>query len=246
MTKRILLSLLLPLLVIAVADSERAFAQPDTTGTARRSGDSSSATAPPAGTTPPRHWYDTLTVTQPRYARTTPAERLALAAFTALALPVGLTVGVITLLPPSFNVLSENGTYQTGFAISTGVGFGGDTSQVIFFPACRIQLEGAYFLTRNPGPMVRASLLFDKPLFSIHPRKFFWVGAAGGAGVSTDFEMVAPYAEGWVGLINPMGIRFITLFPQHNYGIRGRAGYNLATSKPWYEISLCATSTFWY
>jgi hypothetical protein len=42
-----------------------------------------------------------------------------------------------------------------------------------------------------------------------------------------------------------MGIRFLTLFPQHNYGIRGRAGYNLGTRQPWYEISLCATSTFW-
>jgi hypothetical protein len=232
---------------LAIASTTCLSAQIDTSHVTR-TGDT--AIAPgrtgASSATPARPWYDTLTVTQPHTAHTTAGERLALAAFTAVALPVGATVGLITLLPPSINVLTENGTPQTGFGISTGIGFGGDTTEFIFFPDFRVQLEGAYFLTRRPGPMARASLLFDVPLFSVHRRKFFWLGLAGGGGVSTDFTMLAPYAEGWIGLINPMGIRFLTLFPQHNYGLRARAGYNLTTGKPWYELSLCATSTFWY
>jgi hypothetical protein len=235
--------------LLSIVAALPAIAQPDTSAAAPRPYDTTVAGEAPATGGPglPRpHWYDTLTVTQPRYTKTTPGERLALAAFTAVALPVGAAIGVLTLLPPSINVLSENGRRQTGFAISTGVGFGGDTNDFIFFPNVRVQVEGAYFPTRRPGPMARASLLFDRPIVALDRRRFFWLGVAGGAGVSTDFAMASPYAEGWIGLINPMGIRFLTLFPQHNYGLRARAGYDLTSRKPWYEISLQATSTFWY
>src|SRR5690348_236437 len=84
-----------------------AWAQPGADGAADTSaapGSAGGAVASPAAP----HWYDTLTVTQPRYARAAPLERLALAAFTALALPVGTTVGALTLLPPSINVLVED------------------------------------------------------------------------------------------------------------------------------------------
>lgn len=233
--------------VIAMVMAVPALAQPDTTGI--NAADTSAAPETPASgsssSATTRPWYDTLTVTKPRYAYASPIERLALAAFTALSLPVGATIGALTLLPPSINVLVEDGTPQTGFAISSGIGFGVDTTGVIFFPDYRLQFEGAYFFTREQSIMVRAAVLFDKPLMSVHRRDFFWLGIAGGAGVSTDFREVTPYAEGWIGVMNPMGIRFLTLFPQHNYGLRGRAGYDFGTGRPWYELALCATSTFW-
>jgi hypothetical protein len=229
----LLFSLLLPAAVChAQPDSTRTAAPRDTVG---RSTTGTKAT----------HWYDTLQVTRPRYARITPMERLALSAFTALALPVGIAIGATTLLPPSINVLVDDGAVRTGVTISTGLGFGIDTDQVIFFPTWRLQGEAGYYFGGERGPVARVSALFDKPLGSIHPRDFFWAGVAGGAGVSTDFASLSPYVEGWVGVMNPMGIRFLTLFPMHNYGVRGRVGYAPADRRPWYELSLCATSTFW-
>ncbi len=192
-----------------------------------------------------RPWYDTLTVTKPRYARVTPAEQLALSAFTALAIPIGLTVSAITVFPPSITMVIEDGIMYTGISVSTGIGFGGDRSTPIFFPDYRVQVEGAYFFSRSPAPMLRASILADHPMTSLHSRDFLWLGVAGGGGLSTDFTTVVPFAEGWIGLINPMGLRVLTLFPMHNYGLRGRAGYDLGNHRPWYELSITASSTFW-
>jgi|GEM_PF-2139557 len=198
-----------------------------------------------AGAPGSRPWYDTLTVTQPRYARATPLERLALSAFTAVSIPVGLAIGATTILPPSITVLQEDDELRAGVAFSTGIGFGGDTTKFIFFPDVRLQLEGAYFFTRTPQPVMRAGVLFDAPIASIHSRDFVWFGMAGGSGLSTDLKTVSPYLEGWMGLLTPMGIRFLTLFPMHNYGFRTRAGYNTTTGRLWYEFSISATSTFW-
>ena len=219
-------------------------AQPDSTH-ARAPHDTARSATETATPGRPAHWYDTLQVTRPRYARITPMERLALSTFTALALPVGLAIGVTTLLPPSINVMVEDGTVRTGVTISTGLGFGVDTDQVIFFPTWRLQGEAGYYFGGKLGPVARLSAMFDKPIGSIQPRDFFWFGVAGGAGVSTDFASASPYAEGWIGVMNPMGIRFLTLFPMHNYGLRGRVGYSPADGEPWYELSLCASSTFW-
>lgn len=243
MNLRILPSILL-LLLLCCGD---AAAQPGSTGN-DRGGDTTlpGSFEPGGGTTGTRPWYDTLKVTHPRYVRITGPERLALAAFTAISIPAGIAIGATTIVPPSINVLWEKGeASRTGIAFSSGYGFGGDTADAIFFPTMRLQMEIGYYFTRRPQPIARAALLFDKPIASIHKRDFFWLGVAGGAGVASDFKSFSPYAEGWVGVMNPMGIRFLTLFPMHNYGLRGRAGYNFATDGPWYEVAICATSTFW-
>lgn len=193
----------------------------------------------------PRHWYDTLQVTKPRVAAVTKAERLALSAFTALAIPVSIAVGVTTVIPPSVNILVEDGVPRAALAFSTGYGFGGDTSLFVFFPDFRVQLEYGYYFARSPRNRVALGLLVDKPIASIHRRDFFWFGVAGGGGLATDFTSYQPYLEGWIGIINPMGLRYVTLFPMHNYGIRGRVGYDVTLDRPWYELSLAATGTFW-
>ncbi|MBS1911598.1 MAG: hypothetical protein JST22_06410 [Bacteroidetes bacterium] len=213
----------------------------DTSAAVRRD-----AAVTPAPAAPTRPWYDTLTVTKARYAGTTPGERLALAAFTAMTIPVGLTIGITTLLPPSVNILREDGVSRMGIAFSTGVGLVGDTTAITFFPWVRLQGEGGFYFGRTDHTILRASLLRDLPIAQLDRRGFFWLGTAAGLGAGTDFNGFAPYAEGWVGLLNPMGIRYLTLFPMHNYGLRGRFGYNTATGRPWYELSICATSTFWF
>jgi len=233
-----------PLLLALLLLPASVLAQPAPTGTEDTTRQRSLEDTVRIGVSP-RPWYDTLTVTKPRYAYASPLERLALAAFTAISIPVGLSIGVTTLLPPSITVMQEDGVLRSGVAFSTGIGFGGDTSKTIFFPDFRLQLEGAYFFTRVPQPVMRAGLLVDYPAASIHSRDFAWFGLAGGGGISTDFSTISPYAEGWVGLMNPMGIRFLTLFPMHHYGLRGRVGYNTTTGSMWYELSLTATSTFW-
>ena len=191
-----------------------------------------------------RAWYDTLEVERPRYARATMGERLALSAFTALALPVALTVGAITLFPPTINVLHEHGQTHVGVTAGTGWGIGGDTTAFIYFPDVRMQVDIGYYLGRDRRIMGHVSFLKDARLVSIHPRDFFWVAVAGGVGVATDIHSVEPYAEGWVGFLNPMGIRYAPLFPMHHYGVRGRIGYDPASSQPWYEVSFGVTSTF--
>lgn len=195
-------------------------------------------------TSRPRHWYDTLTVTEPRFARVTPMERLALSAFSLLSIPVALVVGGSTIMPPSIPFLTERGVEHTGVAVGFGFAFGGDTNQLTWFPTVRAQAEFAYFFDRTPSPLYRISLLHDFILFPLGRRALFSSTTSWGLGVATDLERVQPYVEGFIGIANPMGIRFVPLYPMHNYGLRARLGYDPVDNKPWYELSLCATATF--
>lgn len=202
------------LLAIFILGAATAAAQPDTTWRAPErdtaAGRTGAETIPEVAGAASRPWYDTLTVTRPRYARVAPWERLALSAFTALAIPIGLAVGTITLLPPSINVVSDDGELYGGASISTGMGFGGDRTSELFFPDYRVQVEGAYFFSRNPGPRLSAYVVADRPIVSISNHDVLWFGVAGGGGISTDFNGVSPFAEGWIGVMNPMGNRFLT------------------------------------
>lgn len=191
-----------------------------------------------------RHWYDTLDVLRPRFARATHAERLALAAFTALALPVGLSVGATTIVPPMVNFLVEEERLYVGITTGTGLGFGGDTMQVVYWPDLRMQFDIGYYFARERPIIVHASVVKDLWLSSIHDQDLMAVGAAIGAGVATDAHAYSPYLEGAFGFANPLGIRYAPLFPMHNYGIRGRLGYHLAAERTWYEVSFGVTSTF--
>lgn len=191
-----------------------------------------------------RHWYDTLTVTKPRYARQSRYDRMILSAFAALSVPVAMTVGTLSLFPPSFSALYEDGTTYGGIAFSTGRSFGIDTTPATYFPDVRVQGEFAYFFSRPHSTVLRASGLFDHRFGPVTRREIFWFGVSGGAGVATDFHGVSPFAEGSIGVMNPLGIRFLGLFPMHNYGVRVRAGFDVTNEQPWYELSLSGTSTF--
>jgi hypothetical protein len=199
---------------------------------------------PPDSSGRPQKWYDTLAVTTPRYARVTTGERMALAAYVALSLPTVAVVTGPTLVPPSFVIRREGGVDRPGVALQTGVGFGGDTMAIMWFPIVRFQGEVVYFFGDSQPWYGRASLLADHRFGSIDRRKFFWLGVAGGLGISTDFSSVSPYAEGFFGLSNPLGIRYVPLFPMHHYGLRFRTGYNVGSDQIWYEAAIAATSTF--
>jgi hypothetical protein len=183
-------------------------------------------------------------VERPRYARVTTGERMALAAFAALSLPVGLVVGGTLMVPPSVSVMHDRGERYIGIAMGSGFGVGGDTMQLAWWPTARAQWEVAYHFQRERPISLRLSLLGDHRFTSTDRRGFFWFGVAGGAGALTDFDRVVPYAEGWIGVMNPMGIRHLPLFPMHHYGVRVRAGYDPATAEAWYEAALTASSTF--
>jgi hypothetical protein len=191
-----------------------------------------------------RHWYDTLEVKRPRFARATLGERMALAAFTALALPVGLAVGATTIVPPMINVLTERDRRYVGVTAGSGIGFGGDSTQMTYYPDVRVQLDIGYYFERERPIIVHAALLKDLWITSIHRHDLMAVGAAGGIGVASDAHSYTPFVEGSIGLMNPLGIRFVPLFPMHNYGLRARLGYDMASAGTWYELSLGITSTF--
>jgi hypothetical protein len=161
-----------------------------------------------------------------------------------MAVPVAVTVSAITILPPNINLLVEDGKLYPGVSISTGRGFGGDSNQITWFPDFRLQFELGEYFGRDRMTIVHAGALHDFIFGSVHPRNYFYLAAAGGVGVATDFRNVAPYVEGWFGVANPEGIRFITLFPMHNYGLRVRAGYDLTASRTQLEVAISATSTF--
>jgi hypothetical protein len=191
-----------------------------------------------------RNWYDTLEVERPRFARATAGERLALAAFTALALPVAMSVGATTVIPPMVNLLYEGDDMFAGITAGTGLGFGGDTTQLMYYPDFRLQFDIGYYFGRERPIVVHAALAKDLVLAAIDDYGRASFGLAAGVGAMTDAHSIEPFAEGWIGILNPLGIQFAPLFPMHNMGLRGRVGYDLAASAPWYEISLGITSTF--
>jgi hypothetical protein len=191
-----------------------------------------------------RRWYDTIPTSRPRFARATSGERLALAAFTALALPVALAVGATTIVPPMVGVLREGEDSYVGITSGTGFGFGGDTMQLVYYPVLRTQFDIGYYFGRERPIIVHVALAKDLRIASLHPQDLFWLATAGGIGVMTDAHSVEPFVEAWVGLLNPLGIQFAPLFPMHNLGLRARVGYDVAASRTWQELSLGITSTF--
>jgi hypothetical protein len=193
-----------------------------------------------------RHWYDTLTVTKPRYARVTTLEKTLLSGFVALAIPVSAVSGALTIFPPSFNMLVEEKKVYPGVAISTGLSFGGDSAGIIWFPDIRLQPEIGWYFGRNDPVIAHISVIHDIPITSIHRRNFYYLAASGGAGAGFDGANTSLHAEVWFGIANPSGIRFIGLYPMHNYGVRIRAGYDLTAQRIWIEPSLSATATFWW
>jgi hypothetical protein len=227
------LTRLVPLvvLVIAISTSSQLHAQPD------------SAHTDTIGT---RHWYDTLTVTKPRYARVTTLEHILLSGYMAFAIPVSAISGALTIFPPSINLLVEENRVYPGLAISTGLSFGGDSAGIIWFPDVRVQPEIGWYFGRRQPVIARMSVLHDFPITSIHRRDFYYLAAAGGAGVGFDGANTSLFAEAWFGIANPSGIRFIGLYPMHNFGVRVRAGYDLTAQRMWIEPSLAATATFWW
>jgi len=193
-----------------------------------------------------RQWYDTLTPTKPRLAVPTPGEITTLRAASAVVIPVMFTVATATLIPPEIGVNIADGTATPVFLFGTGVGFGGDTALTTFFPDFRLQAAGAVMIASERPVELRLSLHRDLPVFSLDRRDLFWLGVDGGAGVATTFDNLSPFAEGWIGVMSPMGVRFIGFFPMHHYGLRARVGYNAATDRAWYELSVGATATFWF
>ncbi len=236
-------SLHLIIFVVMATLAPSLFAQPNP-------GEKRSTTPTPRVVTAPsdsiaRNWYDTLTVTVPKYEGITSAEHLALAAYIIASIPTGAAIVMITGLPPSLAILREDGVAYGGLSISSGYGFTHDTNALLFFPYVRVMLEGTWFFTRERSLLVRAAGLVDLPLAQIDNRGIYWLGVAGGGGVSTDFNDAGAFAEGWVGAIVPMGIRYVGLYPMHNIGLRGRLGYDIGAKRSWYELSLGMTSTFW-
>lgn len=191
-----------------------------------------------------RAWYDTLRVERPRIAHATRGERLALAAFAALSLPVGMVVGTVTLIPPTVVMRNDAGSRTYGLMLGTGIGLGADTAQLIYFPAYRIQFDGGYFFEREHPAIVHASVMIDERIGALDDDGFFWATLSQGLGVETDFNTIGPFLEAFLGVSNPLGIQYMPLYPMHHFGLRGRFGYDPATRKTWYELGVGMTSTF--
>jgi len=191
-----------------------------------------------------RPWYDTLTVTKPRYAQMTDGERFMLSLYTAAMLPSLIIAGGFGAVPPSVSVMQEEGVWRAGVGVSVGIGFGGNRSNLWWFYDARLQGEVVGYFDREDPLLVRASLLFDRRIARLSRKSFYWFGVAGGGGLATDFSVITPFAEGWVGVMNPNGIRFTGMFPMHNFGLRGRLGYDITNRRSWIEFSVGGTATF--
>jgi hypothetical protein len=202
------------------------------------------ATAQPTDTAGMR-WYDTLTVTEARYARVTPLEGMALSAFVAASVPATLAFALTSTFPPSIVVQRDRGVDRAGIALSSGYGFGGtDSTGLTWFPVVRLQGEVAYFFDSETPTQLRASVHADHRFGSIDRLDLLWFGVAGGAGVATDLMTVSPFGEIFVGLSNPLGVSHYPFRPMHHFGLRFRSGYNLDDSRVWHEAAFAITSTF--
>lgn len=197
--------------------------------------------APQKDTVP---WYDTLTITKPRDARMTDGERFVLSLYAATTLPPLIVASGLAAVPPSLSLMQEDGVWRTGVGITTGVGFGGDRSKRWWFYDARLQGEAVWYFHRDHPLLVRAVGLVDYRIAPLSQNHFYWLGVAGGGGISTDVATLSPFAEGWIGVMHPNGVRFVGMFPMHNFGLRGRIGYSPASERHWIEVSLGGTSTF--
>lgn len=189
-------------------------------------------------------WYDTLEVTRPRHVLMTSYDRLMLSVFSAGMAPTGLALALLTLAAPSVAILVEEGVAHGGVGLSTGIGFGGSQDAEVYWPHIRLQLEANHYFYRSTSNNWRISLMRDVPITSVHRRGYVWFGLSGGFGLSIDETSRSAFAEGSIGVMNPLGIRFLTLYPMHTWGLRGRAGWDPTASRIWHEIALAGSATF--
>lgn len=194
-----------------------------------------------------RAWYDSLSITQPQYAVVSHDNLLSLGLFTTVTLPLQLLVVMGTFAPPSLAILADEGVDRGGVAVSTGFGIGRRLSQdEVFWPEVRLQWERVHYFARSTQDMWRATLARDWPVVAIDDRGILHLGGSVGIGVTEDAGSYQPHVQVMASVMNPMGISYLTLFPMHVWGARGRVGWNPESREYWFELTIGGEAAFWF
>ncbi len=194
----------------------------------------------------PSAWYDTLEVTRPQYAVLTDQDRLYLGLFTAATLPLQFAFTMATIAPPSLGVVRQDGVARGTLSFATGVGFGRRQADELFWPEGRVQIEWTRFLDGDAKHNWKVTVARDWPLISVSSHDLFWLGPSVGIGGLHNGVHVQPFVQGMISFMNPMGITYLMLFPMHNWGLRGRWGWDSVMNRSWYEVAIGGEATFWF
>jgi hypothetical protein len=168
--------------------------------------------------------------------------KVALGAFTAVAIPTVLATVLADVFPPAGNLIVEKGTAHLGFSFETGVGFG-EREKMGRYPEYRIQLQFSYFPDRLNPTLLHLIYDYDVRLFPVDKRQLFTLGFSPGIGLLSDFHSQGIAAEISIWLMHP-SLFYIGFVPQHNVYFRLRYNYAFNPAQGFGEISAGISSTF--
>ncbi|HAP35487.1 MAG TPA: hypothetical protein DCQ28_05925 [Bacteroidetes bacterium] len=169
------------------------------------------------------------------------SEIIALWTMTGIIVPLAIAGVVISAVPPSISIVSQDGISYGALNFETGFGFGEKRITGVFSD-WRIGTSYSYIFNSNVRDVFRIELKKDFHFDFVDRRKILLSGFHFSAGLMTDFPNDG-YTIGTGAWLKSPWLPFFGLFPEHTYGITYR--YNkYFGGKDFHEISLGVTSAF--
>lgn len=158
-----------------------------------------------------------------------------------ILVPLAIAGTVVSIVPPSANLIVKNGTAYGGLSFETGIGTGTQRG-IGEYSDWRFSLGYSHTAHRSVNDMLRVEGKRDLYFGTVGARRIFQGGMHFAAGYITDF-----HAQGWsVGsglwFASPW-LAYFGFFPQHTIGLTYR--YNvLRGQQHFHEVSIGVASTF--
>ncbi|MFA5833534.1 MAG: hypothetical protein WDA22_08655 [Bacteroidota bacterium] len=176
-----------------------------------------------------------------RVNESTTQENIALLTITGIMIPMAIAGTIISVLPPSVSIVTNNGNNYGALNFESGIGFG-EKRETGVFSDWRMGISYSYVISSHIRNIFRAELKKDFHFDFVDRRKIFLAGFHLSAGLLTDFPNDG-YTLGAGAWVKSPWLGYFGFFPQHTFGATYR--YNkYFKAKEFHEVSLGITSAF--
>ncbi|HLP16834.1 MAG TPA: hypothetical protein VK470_11280 [Bacteroidota bacterium] len=163
--------------------------------------------------------------TQYESIKSTPYEKAALIGANALLLPLALSAAAISVLPPNFGMMIDDGTAYAALGFETGIGLGTNRETGRFADE-RLMLNYTHIYNPHRRDIWRIEGVKDVNLFFIDKRKILAFGVSPLVGLYINGADRGYSIGASVRLMLP-SLPYFGMFPLHTVGITYRYNKNL-------------------
>lgn len=176
-----------------------------------------------------------------RVNESTSEENIALITMTGIIIPLAVAGTVVSSLPPSVSIVSQEGKEYGAYTIESGFGIG-EKRETGILSDWRLGMSYTFVIHSSVRDIFRAEVKKDLHCDFIDRRKIIMPGVHVSAGFITDFPNKG-YTVGAGAWVKTPWIGYFGFFPEHTYGFTYR--YNkLFGGREFHQFSLGMTSAF--